>query len=214
MARPFALPLLAVFLLTATAAAAQTSGPPADEAGARDLGSVLQSGATEWMVGGGVGMGVGRRVDAENSSYVFQSFSWGRVLTRPAGWGFLRGRFEWAFEVTPLFAQYAPGATRGLGVSPLVWRWSFDRRGPVAGFVEVAGGGLWTNHALPAGTVAGNFTAHGGAGLRILTGRRRGVVLAYRLDHISNGNRADRNPGINAHVVYVGWNVIAVHSSQ
>ena len=31
------------------------------------------------------------------------------------------------------------------------------------------------------------------------------LVVAYRFDHISNGNRLARNPGVNAHMVVVGW---------
>ena len=33
----------------------------------------------------------------------------------------------------------------------------------------------------------------------------RGVIVGYRLHHISNGNRVARNPGVNAHMLVIGW---------
>lgn len=171
----------------------------------RDLDVVLVQGASEWSAGLGFGIGVGRRLSGDNSVYGFQTLSWGRVLTPPSGPEMVRGRFEWAVEVIPIFGQFQPQRTWGVGIAPLVWRWNFERQGPMAPFAEVGGGGLWTGSALPEGTVSGNFTAHVTLGVRRLLGARRGYVLAYRYDHISNGNRADRNPGINAHVAYFAW---------
>jgi hypothetical protein len=183
---------------------ASTSAPAA----LPELDLVLVEGATEWSAGIGFGLGVGRRLTNDNSKYTYQALSWGRVLTGPVGPNYVRGRFEWALEVVPIFGQFDPDRTWGVGISPLVWRWNFDRRGSVAPFAEVGGGGLWTNNPLPADTVSGNFTAHVTFGMRKLTSARRGIVLAYRYDHISNGNRADTNPGVNAHVVYFGWTMV------
>lgn len=170
-----------------------------------DFERVLVAGATEWSAGVAAGIGAGRRLASESSGYAFQALSWGRVLTGPVGPAFLRGRFEWAIEVMPLFGQFQPGRAVGVGVTPLVWRWNLERHGSMAPFAEVAAGGLWTDEPVPADTVESNFTAHVGLGMRLLTGDHRAVVLAYRFHHISNGNRADRNPGVNAHLVYVGW---------
>jgi len=174
-----------------------TPAPAAEE---RDLDMVLVSGASEWSAGMGIGLGVGHP-----STYAFQSLSWGRVLTGPAGPDLVRGRFEWAVEIVPIFGQFDPERSWGVGIAPLIWRWNFERQGPVAPFAEVGGGGLWTSAPLPAGTVSGNFTVHVTLGVRKLTSARRGLVMAYRYDHISNGNRADRNPGVNAHVAYLAW---------
>lgn len=202
--------LIVVCLLLTGRAVAQTSSAPAPAAivASSDVSEVLVNGATEWMIGGASGVGVGRRLDRDNSTYVFHAMSWGRILTAPVGPAFIRGRFEWALEVVPIFAQYRPGRAYGAGISPLVWRWNLDQHGPIAGFGEVAGGGLWSNTSLPEGTAPGNFTAHVGVGLRFLMRADRGVVLTYRLHHISNGNRVDRNPGVNAHVVYFGWTLL------
>jgi hypothetical protein len=182
-------------------APAASAEPPARP----DIGDVLVEGTSEWMIGGAAGFGVGRRNPADNSSYALQTLSWGRVLTGPVGPALIRGRFEWAVEVVPIFGQYDPDRAYGVGITPLVWRWNLDKRGPIVGFGEVGGGGLWTNTPVPDGTSSGNFTAHVAAGVRILTRPDSGAVIAYRFHHISNGNRVDRNPGINAHMVYFGW---------
>ena len=52
---------------------------------------------------------------------------------------------------------------------------------------------------------ATNFTTHAGLGLRVLGSHGRGVIIGYRLHHISNGNRVARNPGVNAHMLVIGW---------
>ena len=72
-------------------------------------------------------------------------------------------------------------------------------------FAEVGGGALWTTAAVPAGTSCTNFTTYAGAGLRVLGANGRGMVVGYRLHHISNGNRVALNPGVNAHMLVVGW---------
>jgi hypothetical protein len=44
--------------------------------------------------------------------------------------------------------------------------------------------------------------------VRVLIAGRQSLVLAYRFDHISNGNRLERNPGVNAHALHVGWSLL------
>ena len=58
---------------------------------------------------------------------------------------------------------------------------------------------------MPAGTTGSNFMTHAGAGIRVLDAHGRGVIIGYRLHHISNGNRVARNPGVNAHMLVIGW---------
>jgi lipid A 3-O-deacylase PagL len=181
-------------------ASSPSSGSMAAASPPPDIENALVEGATEWSLGGAAGIDF----PGDNSRFAFQSLSWARVLTSPAGPDFVRGRFEWGVEVIPLFGQFYPGRAVGIGISPLLWRWNLERRGPIAGFGEVGGGGLWTSAPIPEGTVDANFTAHVSVGMRMLTNPHRGVVVAYRFEHISNGNRADRNPGVNAHVIYFG----------
>jgi hypothetical protein len=145
---------------------------------------------------------------AGGHDYLMQTVSWGRVLSGPKFSGALRGRFEWAFEVTPVYGQYHPHSTFGFGVSPLLWRWNFEPRGRYAPFAQLSGGALWTSNPVPDRTTTANFIANAGAGVRVLLKSQQALVLLYRFDHISNGNRLDRNPGVNAHALHFGFSLL------
>ncbi len=96
----------------------------------------LSTGTTEWMVGAGPAFGMQLFHSVGGHRYVLQTLSWGRVLTEPHGPGWLRGRFELAFEVVPIYGQYDPRSTYGFGITPLMWRWNFEPRQKLASFVE------------------------------------------------------------------------------
>lgn len=197
--------LLAVIVLMM--AAGEANGQtPADPAAAPP--PLFEVGASEWMVTGGPAFGVELFHSSPGHRYILSTLSWGRILTRPQGPGVLRGRFEWALELVPLLGQQAPDRNYGVGVTPLTWRWNFMPRGRLLPFAELAAGLLWTRDPLPAGTTAANFTAHAAYGLRYYFRPRTALVAAYRLHHISNGNRLDRNPGVNAHVLQVGLSLL------
>ncbi len=166
---------------------------------------LVTRGVTEWSASVAVARGLDLLQSSGGQRYAMPTLSWGRVLTDERGPAWLRGRFEWAVEVTPLFAEWSSGRARGFGVAPLQWRWNLAAHGSVHPFAEVGGGALWTSGALPAGTTGSNFMTHGGVGLRLLAGRGRGLVAGYRLHHISNGNRLQRNPGVNAHMLTLGY---------
>lgn len=166
-------------------------------------------GVTEWSASAAVARGIDLLQSNGGQRYAMPTLSWGRVLTDVRGPAFLRGRFEWAVEVTPFFVEWSSGRARGVGVAPLQWRWNLAPHGRVHPFAEVGGGALWTTAPIPAGTTGSNFMTHGGVGVRVLDGHGRGLVAGYRLHHISNGNRLRRNPGVNAHLLTVGYTWIA-----
>jgi hypothetical protein len=170
-----------------------------------ELTSLFEVGATEWMVTAGPAFGVQVFHSAGGHRYALQTISWARVLTEPRGSSFWRGRFEWAVEAVPVFGQFAPTRTFGVGLTPLAWRWNFEPRARYAPYAELAGGALFTSDPVPVRTTHANFTAHIGVGVRRFVRPQQAVVLGYRFHHISNGNRLERNPGVNAHVVVVGW---------
>lgn len=184
--------LLAAVALTSDAGVARAQTP-------------VVRGATEWSASAGAARGITFLQSVGGERYLTSQLSWGRVLTDPRGPSWARGRFEWAVEVVPVFAEWSAGKARGLGVTPLGWRWNLEPRGRVAPFAEVGGGALWTSAPIPSGTTGSNFTAHAGLGVRVFTARGQGLVVGYRLHHISNGNRLRRNPGVNAHMLTVGW---------
>jgi hypothetical protein len=186
----------------------QPAGPNTTPTTAGAVAPLFNVGASEWMVMAGPGFGISLFHSDPGHDYVLPSISWGRVLSGPIGPAALRGRFEWAVEVVPLFTQFNPLATYGFGVTPLVWRWNFEPRGQLAPFAEVAAGALWTRDPIPSETTTANFTAHAAYGVRYFVGPHHAVVASYRFHHISNGNRLERNPGVNAHVLQVGLSLM------
>jgi hypothetical protein len=52
---------------------------------------------------------------------------YGWVLTNPHGPGFLRGRFEYAVDVVPVFLVFQPAGTAyGFGLNPLGLKWNME----------------------------------------------------------------------------------------
>lgn len=168
-------------------------------------------GASEWTASAGVARGITFLQSVGGERYATAQLGWGRVLTDPRGPSWIRGRFEWLVEVVPVFAAWSEGRPHGVGVTPLGWRWNLEPHGRLAPFAEVGGGALWTSAPIPLRTTGSNFTAHAGLGLRVLGGNGHGLVVGYRLHHISNGNRLRRNPGVNAHMLTVGWTHVSRH---
>ncbi len=206
-----------VLLVCASAAFAQpplnppSSSPAAEGPTAIEASTSVEAGTTEWQVTGGPAFSWVLFHSERDHRYVMSTVSWSKILTRPRGSGVLRGQFAWAFEAVPLYGQLAPDDIYGLGITPMVARWNFEPQGKYAPFLEVGGGALWTQNAVPVLTTSSNFTAHGSAAVRIFVRPRQAVVVGYRFHHISNGNRLKRNPGINAHVLEIGWSYFAAH---
>jgi len=156
------------------------------------------------MLGAGYAWGMALFQSNGGQRYTATAVSWARDLTRDLGPGLLRGRLMWGVEAMPFFWQDQPTTTPGIGISPLVWRWRFVPRPRAAPFVELAFGGLFTADPVPEGTKTTNFLTHGAFGIRWRPAARVGLVTAYRFQHISNGNQQSVNPGVNAHVIWVG----------
>lgn len=160
---------------------------------------------SEWMLSIGAAKSVNLFQSTAGRSYAVQTVGWGRELTRDWGPGSLRGRFTWAVEAMPVFAQFSPSAIYGFGFAPVVWRWNFTPRPRYSVFAELSMGGMWTTEPIPEKTSRGNFTAHWGGGVRLRPRGGNAMVLAYRFQHFSNGNQLGSNPGVNSHVVLIGW---------
>ena len=161
--------------------------------------------STEWNAAVGVARSVNLFQSTAGRSYAVQTIAWGRELTSEWGPGALRGRFAWAVEAMPIFAQFSPSSIYGIGFAPVVWRWNFVPQPRWSAFAELAMGGMWSTEPIPEKTSRGNFTAHWGAGVRLRPRGGHAILLAYRFQHFSNGNQLGSNPGVNAHVVLVGW---------
>lgn len=159
----------------------------------------------EWQVAAGAARSVNLFQSTAGRSYAVQIIGWGRELTPEWGPGSLRGRFVWAVEAMPVFAQFSPSSIYGVGFAPVVWRWNFVPQPRWSAYAELSMGGMWSSEPIPERTSRGNFTAHWGGGLRLRPRGPHAWLLAYRFQHFSNGNQLGSNPGVNAHVVLAGW---------
>jgi hypothetical protein len=130
---------------------------------------------------------------------------YGWVLTDPAGPGPLRGRFEYAVDVVPMFLVFQKtGATYGFGLNPFALKWNFVPRHNVAPYIDLGGGTLFTSDRVPPGTSRVNFTTSGAFGLHFLRSKYNWSA-EIRFMHISNAGLSTPNPGINTIQVRLGF---------
>ncbi|HEY4818638.1 MAG TPA: acyloxyacyl hydrolase [Candidatus Acidoferrum sp.] len=130
---------------------------------------------------------------------------YGWVLTDTIGPGPLRGRFEYAIDVVPVFlSTQRSGTAYGFGLNPFALKWNFAGRRAVRPYAELAGGTLFSNTQVPPGTSRVNFTTSGAVGLHFLRSKYNWSA-DVRFMHISNAGLATPNPGINTIQVRIGF---------
>lgn len=130
---------------------------------------------------------------------------YGWIITGPHLPGFLRGRFEYAVDVVPVFLVFQPTNTAyGAGFDPLGLKWNFEHHGHILPYLELTGGTLFTNRNVPTGANTVNFMDQAAFGMHLL-GERRNIALEVRYMHISNAGLATPNPGVNTVQVRVGF---------
>ena len=98
--------------------------------------------------------------------------------------------------------------TYGAGITPLGLQLDFANGSKVHPFVHVNGGLLVFSQSMPlpdAGSLA--LVGETGGGVRIFTSERRAVTLGVRFHHISNGDRAGSNRGLNQFIIYGGFSI-------
>lgn len=96
----------------------------------------------------------------------------------------------------------------GAGLSPVGFQLNFRRRERIQPFAQASGGFLYFGERVPDERGAQfNFTADFGGGVQWKTGARRAWTVGYRYQHISNGYRADANPGFDSNLFYVGFSI-------
>lgn len=179
--------------------AAAPSEPPATSSSTVDEITITLSAARS--------VSINRSIDGVRSAA--SGVGWTRSLGGPAGPGLLRGRLLLGLELTPALVLRGTERTAGFGLSPIRFRWLTEPAGRLRLFMELNGGILATATPIPRGLTRFNFTAEAGGGLRIAFWRRAGLLLGYRLHHLSNGNRLPSNPSINSHMIYAGISVLA-----
>jgi hypothetical protein len=169
-------PLGILFVLVATVAGPLARGQSKSLLGgtgsevARSPLELLKNRSWEYgpFVQGGFGVG-------DRSSFHFFTVGAhvGKVLTPPLLPGMLRGRFEYAGELMPLWQAYTPaphlqetkvvfqgqtstlllpyggGTFTGVSINPIILRWNFEPSGRFLPWFQGAGGLIWTDHKFP-----------------------------------------------------------------
>ena len=93
----------------------------------------------------------------------------------------------------------------GAGLSPLGLQLYTSRLGGARFFAGSSVGGLWFNREMPiAGAHRFNFALQAGGGIELANRTGGAVVVGYKFHHLSNAGTAAQNPGLDAHVLYVG----------
>lgn len=191
--------VLAAVTLFATAARAQSARDGGPESGSHDFEVWAAGGYT---VHGGV----------TNTTVWNAGARYGWVITDLHGPGFLRGRFEYAVNAIPVFVVAQPGQTvYGVSFDPAVLRWNFQQRRRFMPYFDLSGGVVFTNHAVPPGGGAVNFTPSAGIGISVPSGRFRWSAELHYM-HISDSELTLYNPGINTLQLRLGFGFFKKHS--
>jgi hypothetical protein len=165
----------------------------------------LQKDDKEWGLLAGAGAahdfgGVGDR------QYLSVGGRLGRVLTNPIGPGFLKGNFEVAVEILPVFLMFQEQATYGFS-SSLLFRHYLAPNSKLKPLVSLGAGALFSTDPIPPETSGVNFTPQAGIGILWFPKAGLAYLLEYRLVHISSGGLKTPNPGINSSYFQFGVSI-------
>jgi lipid A 3-O-deacylase len=155
------------------------------------------------LAGGGTGLG-----KSGGTQFVYAGGRVGFILTGDHLPGLLRGNFEWAVDVMPLYAVLPPAsAIYGGSFKPLIWQWNFTSGRKFAPYVAAAGGIVFSNSNVPPGNTSYvNFTPQAVAGTRLFVKPRRALFFEGSLGHLSSASLGNHNPGYNVTLVFtVGY---------
>ena len=147
-------------------------------------------------------------LNASNTQFAAAGGRVGVILTKDHLSGWLRGNFEWAFDVMPVYTIITPhGAVYGGSLKPIIWRWNFTRGKTVVPYVAAAGGIVFSTANIPPGdTSSVNFTPQALFGADIFVKRSSALFLECAVVHHSNDNLGTLNPGYDAALFFtVGY---------
>jgi hypothetical protein len=133
----------------------------------------------------------------------------GKVLTDDHLGGFLRGNFEWSADLMPIYYIWQPAPAQNAyaaAFNPVNLKWNFTSSPRTVPYLELGGGVLFSNHAVPLNTSHVNFLTHATLGFQFFNNDRRAFTAGIRYEHISNAGLTVPNPGINTVQFQVGVN--------
>jgi hypothetical protein len=168
-------------------------------------GRVYEKGATEWGIVAGGALPVDLSSARPDRRLWLAALELGRIMTREHGPRPLAGQLEMLVQAMPIVVR-GPADFWGVGLSPLFLRWNFSGAGRLRPYAELSAGLMLIDWDEPGpGHVTRNFNEQVGVGLRVGGSTGRGAVVGYRFQHISNGSRTIASPGIDTHLVFVGF---------
>jgi hypothetical protein len=195
------------FAATAAETAAQNSGGPYG----------LEKAANEFGAWGGGSFSGPTLIGAtERTRLGLLAFRYARVLARgdQLALKYTVDAVPVASLSFPVFEASATGfrevrrTITGAGLAPVGFQLNFRRRERVQPFAQTSGGFLYFGERIPTAQGAQfNFTADFGGGVQWKTAARRAWTIGYRYHHVSNGYRADVNPGFDSNLFYVGFSI-------
>lgn len=94
----------------------------------------------------------------------------------------------------------------GAGLAPVGMRVTMDIEPGVRWFVNAAGGGLVFTRDTPVPDSRRlNLTFETGTGIELVRRTGNAVMLGYKFHHLSNAHSGELNPGLDGHVLYMGY---------
>jgi hypothetical protein len=146
--------------------------------------------------------------NVDDRKLLLVALRYGRVL---AAWESVT--LEYTLDLFPAAVVFEPDHVRrgsssiyGAGLSPLGFKLNFGQQSWIKPFVAASVGFLYFAHDVPVPHSSRfNFTPEVGLGLQFFLAPKRAVTLGYKLQHISNANTGQSNPGMDSHLFYAGF---------
>lgn len=214
--------LIIASALTALAQAGDSPSSPDRSGAPQSTSAGIQKGWNEFGVWGSISFDattlIGKTPDARFGNI---GLRYGRVLLASK-----TVAFEWTIDAIPVSVlsnhrfTFVPNGTGGFnvaqtrksvygwGAAPIGLKFNFRRHRRVQPFGQATGGFLYFNEQVPVtGAARFNFTFDFSGGVQIVNSNRRAFTIGYKYEHISNGYRANFNPGVDVQMIYAGFSV-------
>lgn len=151
------------------------------------------------FVDGGTGLG-----HADTTQFIIAGGRIGKIITGDHLHGWLRGNFEVATDLMPLYLVMQPGGpVYGASFKPLIFEWNFAGNRKIAPYALITGGVLFTTSNVPPGNTSYvNFTPQAALGFRFFRRPKRSWNFEIQAVHHSNASLGHLNPGLNASLMF------------
>jgi Lipid A 3-O-deacylase (PagL) len=146
--------------------------------------------------------------NVEDRKLVLFALRYGRVL---AAWDWIS--LEYTLDIFPAAVVFEPDRVRrgsstiyGAGLSPFGLKVNFAQQSWIQPFLAASVGFLYFEDDIPVPDSSRfNFTPEIGLGVQFFLAPKRALTLGYKLHHMSNAYTSRNNPGMDSHVIYVGF---------